>query len=62
MSYKFVKNEAYQSFTNICKPNLAFLQVFFKKMGSKWLWKNSEPGHGAISFVKSLNNLVRYIF
>jgi hypothetical protein len=30
MSYKFVKNESYQIFTNICRPNLASLQVFLK--------------------------------
>jgi hypothetical protein len=29
--YKFVKNESFLIFTSICKPNLAFLQVFFKK-------------------------------
>jgi hypothetical protein len=39
-SYKFVKNEAYQIFTSICKPNLPYLTSILQKIGSKCLKKN----------------------
>jgi hypothetical protein len=32
ISYKFVKNEPYQIFTNICEPNLAYFTSILKKM------------------------------
>jgi hypothetical protein len=36
ISYKFVKNESCQNFTNICKPNLAyFMYKYSSKIGSK---------------------------
>jgi hypothetical protein len=37
--YKFVKNESYQIFTNICTPNLAYFTSNFQINGSKWLKK-----------------------
>jgi hypothetical protein len=33
--YKLVKNEPYQIFTNICKPNLANFTSILRKIGSK---------------------------
>jgi hypothetical protein len=34
ISYKFVKKESYQTFMNICKPNLAYLTSIVKN----WLY------------------------
>jgi hypothetical protein len=39
IAYKFVKNESYQIFLNICKPNLASFTSILQKIGSKWLQK-----------------------
>jgi hypothetical protein len=39
ISYKFVKNESYQIFTDICKPNLDYFTSVFQNIGSKWLQK-----------------------
>jgi hypothetical protein len=35
MSYKFVKNESYLIFRNICKPHLAYFTSILQKIGSK---------------------------
>jgi hypothetical protein len=35
ISEKFVKNESYQIFTNICKPNLAYFTSIIQKIGAK---------------------------
>jgi hypothetical protein len=35
ISCKFVKNESYQIFTNICKPDLAYFTSILQKIGSK---------------------------
>jgi hypothetical protein len=40
ISYKFVKNESYQIFKNICKLNLACLQVLFNKFAQNECEKN----------------------
>jgi hypothetical protein len=34
ISHKFVKNETYQIFTKICKPNLDY--IFYKYSSKKW--------------------------
>jgi hypothetical protein len=39
ISYKFMKNESYQIFTLIRKPNLAYIISNLKKIGSKLLQK-----------------------
>jgi hypothetical protein len=38
--YKFVENESYQIFTNICKPNLAYFTSIFKKFAQNDQNKN----------------------
>jgi hypothetical protein len=40
ISYKVVKNESYQNFANICKPNVAYFTSILQNIGPKWLWKN----------------------
>jgi hypothetical protein len=32
ISYKFVKNESYKDFMNICEPNLAYFRSFLLKI------------------------------
>jgi hypothetical protein len=39
IAYKFEKNESYQFFKNICKPNLACFTSILQKIGSIWLQK-----------------------
>jgi hypothetical protein len=39
ISYKFVKNESYQIFMNICKPNKAYFISILQEIGSKRLRK-----------------------
>jgi hypothetical protein len=35
ISYKFVKNESYQNFANVYKPNLAYFTSIVQKIGTK---------------------------
>jgi hypothetical protein len=55
ISFKFAKNESYQIFTNICKPNLAyFTHMYSSKNWLKMIAKNLSY-HTVL--IKSNNNV-----
>jgi hypothetical protein len=43
--HKFLKNESYQTFTNICNPNLADFTSFIKKLAQNNCEKSVPPNY-----------------
>jgi hypothetical protein len=57
ISHKFAKNESYQIFTNICKPNLAYLTTMYSS--KNWLKMLSKNLSYQTVLIKSNINVKR---